>query len=274
MFESISGRGPQGEPHLLGIDSEQKPFYSMSRCVLAETLIKDISKTVHRVFFYNDVDAVDWNELPPVRRPMWSSGIQNLFFPHNSTDAYAWNHHHAVIGMGIPLRHQRSYTGVEVRMGSGGPIGEWHPEGIYHCRGMELYPDLKSYLRVPFGSATCIKLTFEIDYEDDNGMMMMISGVENVVPERLISPLDWHDSVRVDIAQEGHPHIISLNMRFVESQHPDPDVPHMTRVAVFSIKEIALLDTDNTTINGRRVHNYHYHIKLRHYQGWDSKEKS
>jgi hypothetical protein len=139
---------------------------------------------------------------------------------------------------------------------------------------MELYPDLKSYLRVPFGSATCIKLTFGIDREDDNGMMMMISGVENVVPERPIPPLDWHDSVRVDIAQEGHPHIISLNMRFVESQHLDPDVPQMTRAAVFSIKEIALLDTKNTTINGKRVHNYHYHVKLKHYQGCNSEEES
>ncbi|KAF4456818.1 hypothetical protein F53441_1115 [Fusarium austroafricanum] len=236
MFEAVSGRGPQGEPRLLGMDSDQEPFYAMSRCILAETLIKDIPNTVHHIFIYNDVDAPEWNDLPPIRRPMWSSGTQNAFFPHNSTASYAWNHHHAVIGMGAPLRHQRGHTGVEIRMGSGGPIGEWHPEGLYHYKGMQLFADLKSYLRVPFGSATCIKLSFEIDSENDNGMMMMISGVENVVPERPISPLDWHDSVRVDIAQEGHPHIISLNMRFVESQHPDPDAPHMTRVAIFSIK--------------------------------------
>ncbi|KAM0564187.1 hypothetical protein ACHAPJ_000396 [Fusarium lateritium] len=130
---------------------------------------------------------------------------------------------------------------------------------------MEPLPDHVRHITTPFGRATCIKLIFEL--KKHGGHVVLKADVENVIGNRAIAPWDWHDSVRVDIEQRNHPHMISLNMRFVETQNPVPSVVSVTKAEMFSIGSIILQGEGPSTINGRSVYTYSFLIKLKHYRG-------
>ncbi|KAM0260449.1 hypothetical protein ACHAPA_010289 [Fusarium lateritium] len=250
-------RGPSAFPVFRG------GSFPKSICMLTESLIADIPTTEHYVFLYNDVDAPQWERLPLSKRPNWSDGSQNIFAPDNFADG---NHHHAVIGTGNPSRSDGTDTPVQVRIGPGGEAIEWY-DGPLKLH-LDPYHDESKNLRVPFGSAVRIRLRFQLDdSEDHKDTSFMSDDVENVVASGCMPSKDWHDSVRLEIIQGDHTYNISLNMRFVEHQNPDPRVKSMTRVEMFSISGIDLQEQGPRMINGKRVFIYNYLIKLKRCRG-------
>jgi hypothetical protein len=232
--------------------------------MLAESLIAEIPTTEHYVFLYNDVDAPQWEKLPLSKRPSWSDGSQNIFAPSNIADG---NHHHAVIGTGNPSRSEGTDTPVQIRIGPGGEAKEWHDYGtLEQC--FDPYMDELKELRVPFGSAVRIRLRFQLDDSEEHKDTSFISDeVENVVASGCIPPKDWHDSVRLEVIQGDRSYTISLNIRFVEHQNPDPRAKSMTRAEMFNISDINLQEQGPRMINGKRVFIYNYLVKLKHSRG-------
>lgn len=236
--------------------------FPKSICMLTESLIADIPTTEHYVFLYNDVDAPLWEKLPLSKRPNWSDGSQNIFAPNNIADG---NNHHAVIGTGNPSRSEGTDTSVQVRIGPGGEAREWHNSGtLQHY--LDPYRDEVKDLRVPFGSAVRVRLRFQLD-DSEKGTSFMSDDVENVMASGCIPPKDWHDSVRLEVIQGDRSYNISLNIRFVENQNPDPRFNSMTRVEMFNISDIKLQEQGPRMINGKRVFIYNYLIKLKHSRG-------
>ncbi|KAH6961220.1 hypothetical protein HG530_005011 [Fusarium avenaceum] len=232
-------------------------------CMLAESLIADIPTTEHYVFLYNEVDAPQRENLPLSKRPSWSDGSQNIFAPSNIADG---NHHHAVIGMGTS-RSEATDTPVQIRIGPGGEAKDWHDDRTL-SQYLDPYIDELRELRVPFGSAVRIRLRFQLDdSEEHKATSFMSDEVENVVASGCIPPKDWHDSVRLEVSQGDRSYTISLNIRFVEHQNPDPRVKGMTRAEMFNISDIILQEQGPRMINGKRVFIYNYLVKLKHSRG-------
>ncbi|KAM0341342.1 hypothetical protein ACHAPU_010085 [Fusarium lateritium] len=264
-------RGPYILPRLIRLNHQNLPLkLPKSISMLTESLIADIPTTEHFVVLYNDVDAPRWDRLPLNKRPSWSDGSQNIFVPEAWSTADG-NHHHAVIGTGNPSRLDRTDTAVRVSIGSGGDAVEWKPG---HTFDEHLQPiwDAVQNLRVPFGTAACFRLRFQLDDgEDYQGTRWLSPIVENVAAHGCMSPRDWYDSVRLDINQGDHPNMISLHMRFAESQDLDIKSNGMTRVEMFSISKIQLQNQGPRMINQKRVIFYNYLIKLKHSLGREAR---
>ncbi|KAF5671734.1 hypothetical protein FHETE_3947 [Fusarium heterosporum] len=260
-------RGPHILPRLERLNHENHPLkLPKSICMLTESLIADIPTTEHFVVLYNDVDAPKWDRLPLNKRPNWSDGTQNIFVPKTWSTADG-NHHHAVIGTGDPSKLHRTGTAVRIRIGSGGDAVEWKPGHTFYEHLQPFYDEVRD-LRVPFGSAVHIRLRFQLDDDQSyQGTRWLSPVVENVAAHGCMSPRDWYDSVRLDINQIYHPKMISLHIRFAESQDLDIKSNGMTRVEMFSISGIELQNQGPRIINQKRVIFYNYLIKLRHSRG-------
>ncbi|KAF5018403.1 hypothetical protein F66182_9610 [Fusarium sp. NRRL 66182] len=271
MIETTNDRGPTGTQRALEL-AQTHSSVSACRAVLSETLVRDIPATEYHIYLYNDVDAPDWNHLPVIRRPNWSSGNQNAFFPHTNYMSHFWNHYHAVVGMGIPFRLDRPGTEVELRMGNGGRGSDWQVGGLYSS--LQPFPERIYRTMVPFSTAICIKIMFEIDgVEEDSSLGLEVPQVENVsMGDDAVVPQAWCDTFRFEIRQQHHPHIISLNMRFVDTQNPDPMVGGTTSAELFNIRGIAADDERVELLNGRMVTVQPILIKLERDQNWQDIE--
>ncbi|KAF5227473.1 hypothetical protein FAUST_11752 [Fusarium austroamericanum] len=265
---SAYNRGPPKdfkEPMLRYDMERHKGIYPSARCILVETLIDDIPTTEYSVYIFNDVDAADKTKLDMSKLPDWTDedGLQNIFFPHHSTAAQPVNHYHAVVGSGFPYPNfaQNGSTTVNLRIGPGGVEHEWNPDfGIYPKDVFPFQETNRSYL-VAYGTATCIKLKFEI--WNDKHEPVVFGPEDSVVKGREVNQMYWHDTARVIIGQPNHPFKISLNFRFVKTQHPDPEAPHRTGVQMFSIRRIrAKTEPVTSSVKGKLVNTYTYTITL------------
>ncbi|GKT98361.1 unnamed protein product [Fusarium langsethiae] len=242
-------------------------FYYGTRCILVETLIEDIPTTEYCIYIFNDIDVVNKTKIQMTKLPEWTdeNGMQNIFFPHYSPADQPVNHYHAVVGTGFPKPDiaQNGSTTVNLRIGPGGDEHQWHT--AYGCYGRDVFPfkEITRSHQVAYGTATCIKLKFEIG----NTMKepVVFGPEDNVVKDRQVDPGDWHDTTRVLIGQPGHPLKVSLNFRFVETQHPCPEVPSQTDVEMFSMRRVRLKDNPViSSVKGRTVNTYTYLITLMH----------
>ncbi|RGP66509.1 hypothetical protein FLONG3_8819 [Fusarium longipes] len=246
-------------------------FYADMRCILVETLIKDITTTEHCIYLFNDVDVLDKRNIEMTKLPNWTEedGLQNIFFPHHSRLAQPVNHYHAVVGTGLPKPNiaQSGSTTVNVRIGPGGDEEQWVRTDGY-CRGLNPFEEKSWSFQVAYGTATCIKLKFEIaNVMDIVEKPVIFCPKGNVVNSRELDPSDWHDTTRVVIGQPNHPFKISLNLRFVESQHQNPRNFSKAKVEMFSMLQVRLTgDPATSSVKGRAVTTYTYLVTLMH--GW------
>jgi hypothetical protein len=206
--------------------------------------------------------------------PDWTNedGLQNIFFPHHSPAAQPVNHYHAVVGMGIPKPNtaQNGNTTVNVRIGAGGAEHQWDRTlGSYVA--LNPFEEKSWSFQVAYSTATCIKLKFEIINIKEKPVIF--GPKENVVKGRELDTSDWHDTTRVIIGQPNHPFKISLNLRFVKSQNPSPEVASKTYVEMFSMLHIRqICDPVTSSVKGRAVTTYTYLVTLMH--GWKQEKES
>ncbi|KAM0230254.1 hypothetical protein ACHAPO_009437 [Fusarium lateritium] len=266
---SAFNRGPRRdfkEPMAKYDIENHEGLYASTRCILVETLVKDIPTTEYYIYIFNDVDAVDKTKIKMTKLPEWTDehGMQNIFFPHHSPAAQPVNHYHAVVGTGFPEPNIAlcASTTVNLRIGPGGYEHQWHTD--YGCYGQDVFPfkEITRSHQVAYGTTTCIKLKFEIENTSHNPVVF--GPEDNVVNGREVDPEDWHDTTRVLIGQPNHPFKISLNLRFVETQHPDPKVPSQTDVEMFNMRRIRSSGPIISSVKGRTVNTYTYLITLMH----------
>ncbi|KAF4981140.1 hypothetical protein FZEAL_3010 [Fusarium zealandicum] len=242
------GRSPMRKPNVM----------------LAETLIKDIPTTEYRVFLYNELDAADPGILPKKRKPIFTPGFQNRFFPKGTDEWENWNHYHVVLHGDKPVGKDETKD-VTVKLGYGGPARD---RGTLYNQ-LRRFDDVVVDLATPYKSTTCITLKFDLDHAFDFEVDYSMEQPARVAGlSRFTRPLfdkEYYDTFRLEVWQKDRlDDHVCLSLRFVEKQSLKASRPSCTQSRLFNIISVSLEDVDLEETEDGEIFNYTYRVKLEH----------